>query len=207
MTSQQHPKQNPPCRNPISNAGGVPAGHRLRIAVSTCYWPMVWPSPAALRLSLATGTGSLALPVRPPRDEDARVPAFPPPEMAPPPESRVIAPPAGSRRIVHDLASGETTVSLVEDGGLVHLVPIDLEVADGMTCEYTIRDGDPLSAKATWRWHSRRKRPGWDIEIKSRTSLSASETHFHIDTDVDALEDGETVFSRRWRERVPRDGV
>ena len=127
-------------------AHGFPAGHRLRLAVSTCYWPMVWPSPAALRLSLATGTGSLALPVRPPRDEDARVPAFPPPEMAPPPESRVIAPPAGSRRIVHDLASGETTVSLVEDGGLVHLVPIDLEVADGMICEYTIRDGDPLSA-------------------------------------------------------------
>jgi len=46
-----------------------------------------------------------------------------------------------------------------------------------------------------------------DIEIKTRTRLSASTDEFFIDTDVEALEAGETVFSREWRERVLRDGV
>jgi hypothetical protein len=38
-------------------------------------------------------------------------------------------------------------------------------------------------------------------------ALSASAEDFFIDTDVAASEAGETVFTRAWRERVPRDGV
>jgi putative CocE/NonD family hydrolase len=189
--------------NDIAHA--FPAGHRIRLAVSTGYWPMVWPSPAPATLSLAAGASALELPVRPPRDED--VAPFPPPEMAPPPETRVIEEAEGSRRIARDLAKGETMVRLVEDGGLVYIPAIDQEVGDGMTCEMTIGEDDPLSASATWHWHSRRRRDGWDIEIRSRTSLSASATEFLIETDVEAFEDGEQVFTRQWRDRAPRDGM
>jgi putative CocE/NonD family hydrolase len=188
-------------------AHGFPIGHRLRLAVSTCYWPMVWPAPAPLRLTLAAGASTLTLPERAPRDEDARVPRFPPPEMAPAPEARTIEPTVGSRRLERDLATGETRMRLVEDSGVTHIAAIDLEVAEGMTCDYTIREGDPLSAEATWQWRSRRKRGDWEIEIETRTRLSASAEDFFIDTDVEAKEAGETVFTRAWRERVPRDGV
>lgn len=87
------------------------------------------------------------------------------------------------------------------------IAAIDLEVAEGMTCDYTVREGDPLSAEALWQWWSLRKRGDWDIEIKSHTRLSASADAFFVDTDVEAAEAGETVFSRVWRERLPRDGV
>ena len=188
-------------------AHGFPAGHRLRLAVSTCYWPMVWPAPAPFRLTLATGVSSLTLPERLPREEDAQVLEFPPPEMAPLAETRVIEPAVGSRHMERDLATGETRTLLVEDGGVYHLAAIDLEIAEGMTCDFTIRDGDPLSAEAIWQWWSRRKRGDWMIEIKTRTRLSADADAFFIDTDVEASEAGETIFSREWRERVPRDGV
>ena len=39
----------------------VPEGHRLRVAISTAYWPMVWPSPGAATLTLTSG--ALLLPV------------------------------------------------------------------------------------------------------------------------------------------------
>ena len=44
-----------------------PAGHRIRLAVSNACWPMIWPSPTAMTLSLAVGEGgsSLVLPVIP----------------------------------------------------------------------------------------------------------------------------------------------
>ena len=41
-------------------------GHRMRVAVSTTYWPLIWPSPEPVTLTLATGKSALALPVRPP---------------------------------------------------------------------------------------------------------------------------------------------
>ncbi len=191
--------------NDIAHA--FPAGHRIRLAVSSSYWPMVWPSPAPVELSLGAGASALDLPVRAPRDEDARVPPFPPPEMAPLPEMRAIEPVRGARHVERDLATGAWTVRLVEDGGLTYFAPIDLEVGDGMTCELAIREDDPLSASATWNWHSRRRREGWDIEIRSRTRLTSSETEFLIETDLEAFEDGRQVFARQWKDRTPRDGV
>ena len=44
-------------------AYAFPAGHRIRLALSTAYWPMVWPAPARVRLSIETATSELTLPV------------------------------------------------------------------------------------------------------------------------------------------------
>jgi hypothetical protein len=42
-------------------------GHRVRLALSTSYWPIVWPSPAPTTLTMFTGRAcTLTLPLRPP---------------------------------------------------------------------------------------------------------------------------------------------
>lgn len=46
----------------------VPAGHRLGVAVSSAYWPLIWPSPEASALTLTDGT--ISLPLRPSGDND-----------------------------------------------------------------------------------------------------------------------------------------
>ncbi len=188
-------------------AHSFPAGHRIRLAVSTSYWPMVWPSAAPVTLSLTTGESALDLPVRAPRAEDAEVAVFESPEMAPVGKTRTIEPPRSSRTVERDLATGRWVERLVEDHGLCHIEAIDLDVGEGMTCEFSIIDDDPLSASAVWNWHSVRRRAGWDIEIRTTTRLSATTTDFLIDTDVEALEDSKGIFSRSWNERLPRDGV
>ena len=182
------------------------AGHRIRLAVSTSYWPMVWPSPKPVALTVATGDSNLSLPVRQQRDEDG-TPEFGPPEMAPQAKSTVIVPSQSGRTVERDLASGEWREQLIEDGGLFHIEAIDLDVGDGMTCDFTIQEDDPLSADGVWQWRSTRQRDDWDIEISTETRLRATETEWLCDTDIDAKENGITVFSRAWRERIPRDGV
>jgi len=57
----------------------VPAGHRLRLALSTTYWPFVWPSPTAAVMTLASG--SLNIPSRPYASQDEV--SFAAPEAAP----------------------------------------------------------------------------------------------------------------------------
>jgi hypothetical protein len=127
--------------------------------------------------------------------------------MAPVGKTRTIEPPRSSRTVERDLATGRWVERLVEDHGLCHIEAIDLDVGEGMTCEFSIMDDDPLSASAVWNWHSVRRRAGWDIEIRTTTRLSATATEFLIDTDVEALEDSKGIFSRSWNERLPRDGV
>jgi len=181
------------------------AGHRIRVAISTVYWPLAFPAPEAVTMSLATGRSTLVLPVRPPREEDARVPDFPPPEMAPLPETTVAVPGTGTRTMERDLATGEQVVRIVEDGGRWYTSAIDMWAEDGARVELGIVEGDPTSARATWRWHSRRQRGHWDVTTRTQMTVTVSSEAFHIATDLEAFEGDRRIFARKWNHEVPRD--
>lgn len=68
------------------------AGHRIRLALSTSYFPLVWPAPEPVRMTLHTANTRLELPVRAASDADERLADFPPPESAPPLQKRVYLP-------------------------------------------------------------------------------------------------------------------
>lgn len=59
-----------------------PIGHRIRMALSTTYWPMIWPAPHEATVTIHGGM--LDLPARSPRQEDEALPPLPMPETAPP---------------------------------------------------------------------------------------------------------------------------
>ena len=67
--------------NDIAHA--FPRKHRIRLSLSSSYWPIAWPSPEAPILTMRTGTAVLALPVRPPSDLVGDLPDFEAPETAP----------------------------------------------------------------------------------------------------------------------------
>ncbi|MDH3666227.1 MAG: CocE/NonD family hydrolase [Paracoccaceae bacterium] len=180
-------------------------GHRLRLALSTTYWPMAWPGPAPVELTLETGTSTLDLPLRDP-DNGPDAPTFGPPEMAGTAIS-VIEPDHSARTVERDLATGRWVTRLVEDSGRYHIEDIGLDVVNGMTAEFMIDEDDPLSAEAVWQWHSLRHRDDWHVEVDSTTRVRATATDWLIDTDVEARDGDEVVFARNWREKVPRDGV
>nr|WP_275451211.1 CocE/NonD family hydrolase C-terminal non-catalytic domain-containing protein [Arthrobacter sp. H14] len=64
-------------------AQGFPAGHRLRLSVSTSFWPLAWPAPEPAMVTVFTGPSTLKLPVRRPRpEEEAALREFGPAEAA-----------------------------------------------------------------------------------------------------------------------------
>ena len=181
------------------------AGHRIRVAISTAYWPMVWPSPATVNLSIATDNSAINLPVR--RTDSDDVLDFSIPEIAPMGKFRSIEPPFNSLTVSRDLAEGVWNQKLVEDHGIAYIDAINLDVGDGLTCEFSIQDDDPLSATAVWNWHTLRRRKGWDLNIQTRTCLRSTATEFLIDTSVVATQSDEEVFRKNWNQRLQRNGV
>lgn len=73
-------------------AHAFPAGHRIRLSVSTSYWPLIWPTPEAAELRINVSETLLRLPVRPPRPEDADLRPFHDPVVAPELETTALAP-------------------------------------------------------------------------------------------------------------------
>ncbi len=132
-------------------------GNRIRLAVSTSYWPIVWPSPAPATLRVATAASSLELPKRPPRDEDARLPPFEPPQAAPEAPLTDLAQGGVQRDLRRDPATGETVVTVradIDDDDEPtswRVDDIQLERGHGVIQRFSIRDDDPLSARAAPR--------------------------------------------------------
>ncbi len=85
------------------------AGHRIRLAVSSAYWPWLWPQPESEAGFALHPTGSaLELPVRVP--ESAAGIAFAEPEQSAPlgvSAAAVLDEPRPERLSVRDMAKGE----------------------------------------------------------------------------------------------------
>ena len=208
-------------RVPLRTAGYRWApGHRVRVALASQLWPVLWPSPSAatFRVHRSDATPSrLELPVVPPAGGpgDASVPAFkttPPDLVWPEPAAldgageAVADPPTW--RIEEDVLGGSTTVH-VHDGGEA-IVPDGRRLYSAETLRMTAWDDDParaeLVATVTYRWQEREA---------GRDDLTRIEIHagFHPDVDGDRLRprraatvdvDGERFFERDWHEVISR---
>lgn len=192
-------------------AYAFPAGHRLRLAVSTSYWPIVWPAPEPVTLTLYTGASTLSLPVRRPRREDAALPAFGEPEQAPAVPLTVIKEARVERTVAHDVLTGETLVTTTYDGGyhgpgrLWRVEPIDLDLGHALERRFWIREGDPASARTDCREVYEMRRGDWRVRIETRLEMSCTRHEFHYDAEVKAYEGDDLVSSRSWQSKHARD--
>ena len=166
----------------LNDAGVVfPAGHRIRLALSTTYWPMIWPAPEIATLTIFGGT--LDLPVRPTQAADAALPPLPGPETATPERPTVIRP------------------------GLVRIDRLGLELGTEGKFAFDITDDDPLSATAEMQRTETIQRDAWQVRIETRMRLSCMRDAFLLQASLRAWEGASEVCHREWDRSIPRDLV
>ena len=184
------------------------AGHRIRLALSTVYWPIAWPAPEKTTLTITAGKSTLALPVRPPCDTDAALRPFEEPESAPPLAMTVHREPAMRWTFEHDMANGTLTQHQWFDEGR-----ITYDEHEGWTIESThdeylsIHPDDPLSARLDITWTERFERGAWEMSSATRTVMTSSSTDFHLEASLEAWLGDELVHQQRWERTIPRDLV
>jgi len=193
-------------------AHAFPAGHRLRVAVSPTYWPLAWPSPEPVELTLAGGECRVELPARPPRSEDAELPAFEAPLVPPGLGAQTVGGGPGDRRYVRDLADDSVswTYHYVDGGNVVMFNGWESE--EWNTVTYDVREGDPLSAAVRVRVESvLRRGPQGCFRIVTLGQMTCDATTFFVEDEVRVTEgegsDEREVFAKAWRHEAPRDFV
>jgi putative CocE/NonD family hydrolase len=182
-------------------------GHRIRLAVSSAYWPWVWPAPEPVALALRTGDDadcSLLLPVREPASPEPVLADFNEPEQAAP-LPFVPGPASGPERQVRYDPQTDTWELVVDPNyGGTRTYPDGLVYEERVREAYLIRADDPLSARAESTWDVALSRGDWRVEISTRSVVTASATHFVTDNQVIAREGGTEAFSRSWHAEIPR---
>jgi len=217
LESHEYPELLEPGRRYVARvqlcdvAHAFPAGSRLRVAVSTSYWPIAWPAPEPVTLRLLTGASTLELPVRPPRAEDEELREFDPPERGPTSEVRRLRAAPFRRTIERDLAANETLHTLVSDAAdlngaaLARVEAINLDVGHTIARRYAIGENDPLSARAEIDQRTDLRRGDWIVRVETRTRLDATATHFHFEAELEAFEGDQRIFHKHWDEWIPRE--
>jgi len=182
------------------------AGNRLRLAVSTSYWPWIWPSPELATITVHTGPGStIDLPVRPPRAEDAALPPFGEPEIATPLAYESL------RRREPYVQVGQDHVSRLHEYRMSRALsgakrlPGGLEYLDRDPIRFAIVDGDPLSAVVECRRTIEIRRGDWRTRLEMRSEMTGDAESFIVSESLDAYEGDTRRLALRRSCRVPRD--
>ena len=177
----------------------------MRLAISTSYWPIAWPTPDAANLTLDTESSHLELPVLDTGETNDLRP-FEVPRTPAPIELTTLQPTRQERTITHDVETGEIIFALVKDGGCVRLHHNNIEMASGTTERYTIRNDDPLSARAEYSCDYGIGRGEWQTRTSGRLTMTCSAETFFVTARLDAYENDTRIFSRNWNLEIPRDG-
>jgi len=182
----------------------IPAGHRLRLALSSAYWPMVWPSPALATLGIdAVGT-FLDLPLLEPGVQGAPV-LFGPSAMAPAGPSTTLQPGQQTRTCAVDIATGIVTHQVLSDDGVCRLDAIGTEVSSSHQETSIIAPRDATSARYHSDYKSGFRRSDWHASLNTGFTVTCTESTFLL-TGFLIARDGNGVFAERhFVEAIPRD--
>jgi putative CocE/NonD family hydrolase len=164
----------------MNDAGATfPAGHKVRIALSTTYWPLMWPAPEAATITVYSA--SLRLPTRPAGSLDALLEQMQPVETALP--ELLTQAPDGTQRIER----------------------IGLDIMSEGNARYRIERDDPLSAVAEVRRSDTVARGDWRIRVETELRVSCRSDTFNVQARLRAWHGDAEVCDRAWVESIPRD--
>lgn len=184
-------------------------GSRIRVAVSTAFWPIVWPSPRPVTLTLYTGQCALGLPAREPQPADAQArPLAPPRHARVHPTSLLVEGEPDFNGFRQNRDTGVQSFIYQTDTGTRRFDRHGWTTSYKNDYQYHIHPDDPTSACVDLAATETYGRQGQlDARIEARQKMTCDETHFIIEANLDVYDGDEHLFSRRWDKRIARDGI
>ena len=180
------------------------AGHRLRLGISTSYFPVAWPAPEPATLSLDLSNTRLVLPVRTPVEQP--VPRdLGTPRGAPAMRATVEVPGVADWEVTESFADGRVRVKITDGAGRIRLEDSGMVVEAHTEETYGFTGDDWSSLHAEAVSDHALSRGDWRTSSRTETSFHATETDFVIRARLQAWEGETLVHEDTWNCTIPRD--
>ncbi|MEP1768704.1 MAG: CocE/NonD family hydrolase [Sulfitobacter sp.] len=181
----------------------IPAGHSIRVSISTSYWPLLWPAPETTTLQLQQG--SITLPQRPTTGSDEVT--FPESVSADPWQTNEIRPGSHIRRQVIDMVSGTHSLIIEDDFG--KLEDADHGLISGSTAKerWDIHPDDPLSARGACDWEDELQRGDIHLRTRAQCTMWSNQTTFFLMSKIEAWENDTLIYTREENDTVARQNL
>lgn len=177
-------------------------GHRIRLSLSTAYWPMILPPPVDPGLTIDIASLGLAMPLLGDHETfEMKQPANPDPL----PKYIEHAPSATRRTVTRDLSANQTRYEVAEDTGLFEHPGTGLSTRQLREESWAIDPTDPLSMTGTSVWTCDMKRDRWSVRTVSTAKLACTATDWLISASVLAYDGDRKIFEKTFENAIPRD--
>ncbi|MGK6315165.1 CocE/NonD family hydrolase [Neorhizobium sp. DT-125] len=177
-------------------------GHRIRLSLSTAYWPTVLPPPDDPGLTIDIASLGLAMPKLGAHEVfEMREPDNPDPL----PEYIEHAPAETKRSVTRDLSANRTDYRIHEDTGLHEHPGTGLATRQIREELWSIEPDDPLSMTGTSTWTCDMQRPDWSVRTVSTSRIACTAKDWLISASVIAYEGEKQVFRKTFEKVIPRD--
>lgn len=179
----------------------VPKDHKIRVAVSTAYWPLLWPAPFAATLQLSAG--QIALPQRPTAGGDEH--SFAPPTAADQWDTKTLRDENHIRRREVDMTTGTVSLIIEDDFGKVR--DSDHGMINGSIARerWDIHPDDPLSARGSCHWTDEIERGNMRLRTETTCAMWSDADTFHLTARLEAYENDSLIYARDVTDSIPRD--
>ena len=178
-------------------------GHKIRISLSTNYWPMLLPPAEIATATIELGPNTaLSLPVRPGGD---MIEVAEPEDPNPLPVYKNHKPAECRRWVERDLQTGQTHYHSTDDTGEDEMPEHGLRTRHYHRECWSITADDPLSCQATSQYICWMQRGNWSIRTESDSSFSCDAENFYISATVTAYESEKQVNQRHWKKTIKRN--
>ncbi len=175
-------------------------GHQLRIAMSTSYWPFVWPSPKSSTVTLTQAT--LNLPQRTLSKNSTTT--FEAPVSAPGWQAETLRETSSTRNTYTDKETGELVTVIENDFGESKDKNHGLKSGSKATEKWTIHPDDPLSARAELHWQQTGGRDDWHWQSDAVTTMHSDTDNFYITAKLTVRNDGDVFFEKEFKDTIER---
>lgn len=182
-----------------------PQGHQIRLSLSTSYWPLVWPPPEPVRLTIYPTESKIILPVRQSNSADEQLLELGAPDLKEEMPATILKPANREWEVIHNLRTNRVTLHVVNNDGKTRLPHINWAIERNVEEKYSYRNNNYDTLRGEVASEMRFERDDWTVFTRTHTILTSTKTHFIIRAILDAYEGDVRVFSKTWDERITRD--
>ncbi|GAB5466998.1 MAG: CocE/NonD family hydrolase [Rhodospirillales bacterium] len=176
-------------------------GHRLRLALSASYWPLAWPSPRPVRLTLDLAQCRLLLPLL------RGTPTALARPFAPAVQTDASFERVSDGRLSHresEAADGTLIASWHQAFTSLRYPAIDSLFGFETRARHSLHPKDPLSANSRFDHFMRFERPDGTAEVEAWAGVGASADHYRLEGGVTVSWRGRQIFERQWSPQLRR---
>lgn len=180
------------------------AGHRIRLSLSTAYWPMVLPAPTDPGVTIEAASLQLGLPMLGAHDA---IEMKQPDNPNPLPSYIEHSPGQTQRQVLRDLSANATSYAIYEDTGVFERPGTGLSTRQLRDEVWSISLDDASSMTGTSIWTCDMMREGWSARTVCTATIACTATDWIISATVVAFEGEAEIFRKLFDRTVPRDFI